>query len=127
MNRAWSPRLPRDWWLRHPAYRRYMLRELTSVALGAYVALLIVGLHRLGQGPQAWDGFRAALASPPGLVFQLVALALAVYHSVTWFALAPRTMPLQIGARHVPAAWIAAAHYLAWALITVVVLLAIGG
>ena len=127
MNRVWSPRLPRDWWLRHPAYRSYMLRESTSVALGAYVALLIVGLHRHGQGPQAWDGFRATLASPPGLVFQLVALALAIYHSITWFALAPRTMPLQVGARHVPAAWIAAAHYLAWALISVVVLLAIGG
>ena len=126
MNRAWSPRLPRDWWLQRAAYRRYMLRELTCVAIGAYVAVLIVGLYRLGQGPEAWDAFRAALGSAPGLLLQLLALAFAVYHSITWFALAPRTMPLQIGTRHVPAAWIAGAHYLAWAVITAVVLLAVG-
>lgn len=126
MNRTWAPRLPRGWWLQRAAYRRYMLRELTCVPIGAYAALLIIGLYRLGQGPEAWDAFRAAIGSPPGLVLQLVALAFAIYHSLTWFALAPRTMPLHLGTRPVPAAWIAGAHYLAWAVITFAVLFAIG-
>lgn len=115
---SYSPRLPHDWWWQRPAYRRYMLRELTCVPIGAYAALLIVGLYRLGQGQAAWEGFRAALGSGPGLALQAIALAFAVYHSVTWFALAPRTMPLQVGVRQVPAAWIAGAHYLLWAVIT---------
>lgn len=122
----WSPRLPNDWWLRHPAYLRYMLREASCIPIGAYAVLLIVALHRLGQGPEAWQGFRTALASGPGVALQLLALAFAAWHSITWFALAPRTMPLQVGARRVPSAWIAAAHYVAWAAVTVLVLLIVG-
>jgi fumarate reductase subunit C len=122
----YKPRLPNDWWLRHPGYLRYMLREMTCIPIGLFVAVLIIGLLRLGQGPDAWNAFLATLASPPGVVLQGIALAFATYHSITWFALAPRTMPLQIGARHVPGAWIAGAHYLAWAVISLVVLFAVG-
>jgi fumarate reductase subunit C len=125
-SQPYRPTLPGDWWLQHPGYLRYMLRELTCVAIGAYAGLLIVGLLRLGQGPEAWDAFRLAIGSGPGVALQLIAWLFAIYHSVSWFALAPRTMPLQIGARRVPGGWIAGAHYLAWAVISLVLLLAVG-
>lgn len=122
----YRPVLPATWWLRRPAYLRYMLRELTCVPIGAFAGLLTVGLFRLGQGPAAWEGFRAALARPDGIALLLIVLAASVYHSLTWFRLAPSTMPLYVGARKVPPVWIAAAHYLAWAAISLGVLLAAG-
>src|SRR3546814_477272 len=103
-----------------------MLRELTCIPIGAFAVLLIFALLRLGQGAEAWQAFLAALATPLALAWQLLALVFALYHSVTWFALAPRTMPLQIGARRVPAGWIAAAHYLLWVALSAIILLLSG-
>lgn len=120
------PNLPGNWWLKRPSYLRYMLRELTCIPIGAFAVLLILALLRLGQGPEAWHAFLAALATPLALAWQLLALVFAVYHSVTWFALAPRTMPLQIGARRVAAGWIAGAHYLLWVALSAIILLLSG-
>lgn len=122
----YRPRLPGNWWLKHPGYFRYMMRELTSAPIGIFAGLLIVGLFRLGQGPEAWSAFLTCLATPPGVVLQGIGLAFAAYHSITWFALAPRTMPVQIGDQFLPGAWIAGAHYLAWVIISVIVLLVVG-
>lgn len=115
--------VPRNWWLRKPAYRRYMLRELTCVLIGAWSGWLAFGMLALARGAQAWQGYLDGLASPAGIVFQLLVLAGALYHSVSWFSLAPRTMPLRLGGKPVPAAWITLAHYAAAALAAFVLLL----
>ncbi len=116
----------RSWWLQHPRYVRYMIRELTSLFVGVYCALLVVGLVRLSQGHAAWDGFIAAISGPLGVAFQLICLAFAIYHSVTWFALTPKAMPLTIKGEPVPGAAIVGAHYVAWAVVSIVVLIAAG-
>ena len=36
--------LPRDWWLHKPAYFKFMVRELTSLAVLAYTLLIIWAL-----------------------------------------------------------------------------------
>ena len=116
----------RSWWLQHPRYVRYMVRELTSLFVGLYGALLVVGLIRLAQGQTAWDGFVAAISSPVGVAFQLACLVFAVYHSVTWFALTPKAMPLMVKGEPVPGTVIVGAHYVAWAAVSAVVLIAAG-
>ena len=68
----------------------------------------------------------AALSSPPGVLFQLVCLAFAAYHSVTWFALTPKAMPLVVRGEPVPAKAIVGMHYGAWALVSLIVLIAAG-
>lgn len=124
---TWKPTLPNDWWLRRPGFRRYMLRELSCIPLAAFCALLIVGLYRIGQGEAAWQAFRLALSQPFAIVAQFVVLAFVLYHSATWFALAPRTMPILIDGRPLPGRMVTAAHWLLWLLITIAILLAIGG
>lgn len=121
--RPYRPSMPRSWWLRRSAYRRYMIRELTCVAIGAWSIWLLVGLVRLSQGPTAWRGFLEASASAPGIAFQVVVLAAAVYHAVTWFTLAPRTMPLRFAGRRVAPVWIELGHYLAAALVAAALLI----
>lgn len=123
----YHPTLPGTWWLSTSSYRRYMLRELTSAPIGLFAGMITLGLIRLGQGAEAWDGFRAALASPAGIALLAIVLVASSYHSFTWFALAPSTMPLQVGAHKVPAGWIAGAHYLAWAVVSLAIIIAVGG
>src|SRR5450631_2593904 len=80
--RPYIRKVERSWWLHQPRYVFYMIRELTSLFVGLYCALLVVGLIRLSQGHAAWDGFVAALSGPLGVAFQLVCLVFATYHSV---------------------------------------------
>ena len=124
--RPYIRKVERNWWIRQPRYIRYMVRELTSLFVGLYCALLAVGLVRLAQGHPAWDGFVAAISSPLGVVFQLLCLVFALYHSVTWFALTPKAMPLMVKGEPVPGVVIVGAHYIAWAMVSIVVLIGAG-
>jgi fumarate reductase subunit C len=124
--RPYVRKVERSWWLHHPRYVAYMIRELTSLFVGLYCALLVVGLIRLSRGHAAWDGFVAALSSPLGVAFQLVCLVFAIYHSVTWFALTPKAMPLMMKGEPVPGMVIVGAHYVAWAAVSIVVLIGAG-
>jgi fumarate reductase subunit C len=121
--RPYVRKVERSWWLRRRRYVVYMIRELTSLFIGLYCALLVVGLIRLSQGQAEWDAFIVAISSPPVVIFQLVCLAFAIYHSVTWFALTPKAMPLMIKGEPVPNAAIIGAHYVAWAVVSLVVLI----
>ena len=110
------------WFLRHPRYLRYMLREFSCLFIGAYTLMLVVGLKRLAEGAEAYAGFLAALGSPGAILFHLLALGFAAYHSITWFKLTPKALPLQIGEDFVPDRVIAGAHYLGWAAVSLAVL-----
>jgi fumarate reductase subunit C len=100
-----------------------MLREISSAFFAAYILMLIVGLVRLGQGPAAYESFLAAVRSPAGVAFGLITFAFAVYHSVTWFRVTPKAMPLRFGGKAVPPAIIVAAHWLGWAVASLLILL----
>ena len=104
------------WWFKQARYVRYMMREISSVFIGAYVLILIVGLFRLSQGMAVYEQFTAALLGPAGRVFSVVALAFALYHTITWFQVTPKAMPLVISGTPVPGAIIIAAHWLGFVL-----------
>lgn len=110
------------WITRHPRYVRYILRELSCLFIGGWTLMMVWGLGRLAQGPAAWEAFLEALRSPVSIVLHVLALGFAVYHSVTWFRLTPKALPVQRGAEFVPDAVISGAHYLAWGVLSLVVL-----
>jgi fumarate reductase subunit C len=124
--RPYVRKVNRSWWLGQRRYIAYMIRELTSLFVGLYCVLLVLGLVRLAQGRAAWDGFLAALSSPLGVLFQLICLLFAAYHSVTWFALTPKAMPLTVRGESVPGKAIVGMHYGLWAVVSLVVLIAVG-
>jgi succinate dehydrogenase subunit C len=124
--RPYIRKVKRSWWLGQRRYVAYMVRELTSLFVGLYCALLVVGLFRLAEGRAAWDGFVAVLSSPPGVLLQLACLAFAAYHSVTWFALTPKAMPIVVRGEPLPAKAIVGMHYGAWAVASLIVLIAAG-
>ena len=114
------------WFLRQPRYLRYMAREVTCVFIGAYAVLLLIALARLAEGREAYEGFLRALGSSAGIAFQVVVLAFALYHTVSWFSVTPKAMPIQRGEEFVPGGIIIGAHYAGWIAISIVVLVLAG-
>ncbi|MEY6433574.1 hypothetical protein ABC977_14295 [Thioalkalicoccus limnaeus] len=119
--------MPRTWWLRNRVFRRYMLREATALFIGGYGLVLLWGLSALRRGEGAWLAYLDALSHPLALAFHTLALAMALYHTATWFALTPKLMPSRIGNRPIPARWVKAAHYGLFALCSLVILLLAAG
>jgi fumarate reductase subunit C len=101
---------------------RYMAREVTCIFIAIYTVILIVGLARLVQGPEAYAAFLTALRSPTSVVFHIAALVFSLYHSFTWFNLAPKAMPVRVGESALPHGVIAGAHYILWVVLTLVIL-----
>lgn len=114
------------WYWRQPRYRRYMLREVTCVFIGAYAVMLVIALLRLAEGRAAYAAFQQALAGPAGMAFHLVVLAFALVHTTSWFNVTPKAMPLQVGEAFLPGAVIIGAHYAAWLVVSVVLLFLAG-
>ena len=126
MRKPYIRKFEKTWWLGQPRYTLYMIRELTCLFLGAYSILILVGLYRLSQGPLAYDAFVGALQSPLAILFHLLAFIFALIHTVTWFGLTPKAMPLRIGQNPVPGMLIIMAHYLAWLIVSAAILLLVG-
>jgi fumarate reductase subunit C len=115
-----------SWVLRHPRYLRYMAREFSCLFIGAYGLLMVWGLKRLSEGPAAWQSFLELLQTPASIAFHVVALGFALYHSITWFRLTPKALPIQVGEEFVPDGAIAGAHYVVWAVLSLAILFLAG-
>jgi fumarate reductase subunit C len=110
------------WIFRHPRYLRYMAREFSCLFIGAYTLLLVAGLKSLSEGRAAYEAFLESLKNPASIAFQLLALGFAMYHSVTWFKLTPKALPMQVGEAFVPDGVISGAHYAVWAALSLALL-----
>jgi fumarate reductase subunit C len=115
-----------EWIVRHPRYVRYMVREFSCLFIGGWTLLLVWGLKQLADGPVAWTAFLEALKSPASIVFHVLALGFALYHSFTWFNLTPKALPMQRGEEFVPDGVIAGAHFVVWGLLTIAILVLAG-
>jgi fumarate reductase subunit C len=111
-----------EWIFRHPRYLKYMVREFSCLFIGAWTLMLVCAIARLSEGPEAWANFLEGLKRPEIVIFHVVALAFAAYHSVTWFQLTPKALPLQLGENFLPDGVIAGAHFAAWGLLSVAIL-----
>ena len=80
----------RSWWRQLAFYRCYMLREGTAIPALWFSLELVCGLYALKSGPDGWDQFVRLLQHPAMLLLNLLTLAAALFHSKTWFELAPK-------------------------------------
>lgn len=119
---TYKPEMPKDWYLKNPFYTRYMLREATSVFVGLWMLNLTVGMWRLSQGEAAWNDWIAYQGEPWMILFSLITLGMAIYHTVTWFAIAPRAMPAVIAGKKVKPDLVGKAHWAGFVVVSIVVL-----
>jgi len=121
--KPYSPDMPLNWWLKNLFYTKYMIREGSSLVIAIYSFILLFGLLRLSQGSEAWSGWLEALTHPGAIVFHLVALVWALYHTVTWFALAPKASEVFIGTEKLADSIIMAVLWLGFVVVSLAVFL----
>ena len=123
MKERYQTPLSSTWFMERPGYRRFMAREATAIAIAAYLVYLLVWLHRLGEGPAAFSALLEAARHPVSVVLHGLVFGAVLFHSITWFNLTPKIMPLYVAEERVPDVWAAAIMgYLPWALVTAVVM-----
>lgn len=121
--KPYQPQMPRNWFLRHPFYKAYMVREATVVFMALYMLNLILGLCALVQGAEAWAGWLATQANPLMIAFSVVSMGMCLYHSLTWFAIAPKAVPpIFIGGKKLAPSVLVKGHWAAFAVVSVVVI-----
>ncbi len=106
------------WWLKTWSYTRFVLRELTSVAVVFFAVVTLWQIHSVVKGPQAYAHFLARLKTPLFLVLDVLAFLFVLFHSVTWFNLAPKAMVVRLGGKRVPDFVVAGLNYFAWVVIS---------
>lgn len=98
------------WWRRDPFFLRYMAREATALFVVLYALLLLVTVERLAQGRVAFEEWIAMLGGGAFVAMHAVIVAALVLHTITWFAIMPKTMPpVVIAGRRLGAALITGA------------------
>jgi fumarate reductase subunit C len=93
----------RLWWTKKRSYFLFGMRELSSVFVAWFAVFLMVMVFAIGRGEASYQRFMDWAASPIVIVVNIVALAFAVLHTVTWFVLTPQAMVVRLGGRLVPA------------------------
>jgi fumarate reductase subunit C len=106
------------WWLESWRFTKFVLRELTSVAVGFFALELLLEIRAITRGEKAYQHFLARLENPLLVALNLLAFVFVLYHSVTWFNLTPKAMPVRLRGRRVPDSLVAGANYAAWIVIS---------
>jgi fumarate reductase subunit C len=119
--RWYRPRVSTYWWLWRWAYLKFILRELSSLAVAYFVVLLLLQLRALSHGPEAYVAFLQWLKAPHIIALNTVSLLFALFHTVTWFNLAPRAMAVRVRGKRVPDLLISGTNYAAWLVVSVAV------
>ena len=109
------------WWLHRQSYAIFVLRELSSVFVAYFAAVMLWGLCALAQGPEAYAGFLARLRTPLFVALDSLAMVFVLFHTITWFNLAPKAMVVRLGGRRLPDWLIAGGNYCAWLLLSGIV------
>lgn len=123
--KPYTRELPTDWWMKQLFYTKYMLRESSSILITFYSLVLAWGVLRLSQGEVAFNAWMHALQNPVAIILHFIALVFALYHTITWFSLAPKAVDLWIKGKRIDDKVIVAGHYAAFIISTVLCLLII--
>ena len=115
---SYQRRMSVFWWVHKRSYLLFVMRELSSLFVAWFVIYLLMFIAAVGGGAEKYDAFLDRASSPLFLVVNAVALAFLVLHTITWFALTPQAMVLNLGGRRVPGALIIAAQYVGLAVVS---------
>ncbi len=119
--RWYRRRVSTYWWLAGWPYMRFILRELTSIFVAWTVALTLLLVRALADGPHALAELQGWLRTPALIALNAVSLLFVLYHTITWFNLAPSAMAVRVRGKRVPDALVAAPNYVGWLGVSAVV------
>ena len=120
--KPYRPRVSTYWWLFQRSYFRFILRELSSVSVAFFVVVTLLQISALSRGPEAHAAMMAKLRSPGWIIFHVVALIFALYHTITWFQATGVVQVVRVGDRQVPPALVVAGNFVAWVVVSLFIL-----
>jgi fumarate reductase subunit C len=109
--------MPRGWWLRQRHYFLYIVREFTAVPLALWLLWLLYEIQRASTGPKGYY----APSSPAFVVFSVIVLGFALYHSYTFLSLAGVIINIKLLDKPIPSRVIVLSQFAAWLVASVVI------
>jgi fumarate reductase subunit C len=116
--RWYRPHVSVYWWLGQWQYLKFILRELSSVFVAVFVVITLFQLRALRNGPEAYTRFQHWLQTPLAIALNTVSFFFVVFHTITWFNLAPSAMPIRLRGKRIPDRMMAAPNYAVWAVVS---------
>lgn len=116
--RWYRPQVSVYWWLGHRQYLKFILRELSSVPVALVVLMTLFQLRALRNGEEAYARFAHKMQSPVIIAISVICLFFVILHSITWFNLTPRAMPVRVRGKRLPEWMVAAPNYALWIAVT---------
>jgi fumarate reductase subunit C len=102
--------MPAAWWTRSSHYFWYMVREFTALPLAVWLLWLLLEIKSAGNGAAGFSPPR----SLPFVIFSVVCLLFALYHSVTFLSLTGVIIQLKVLDKPVPSRVITGAMVAVW-------------
>lgn len=109
--------MPAGWWTRKGHYFWYMVREFTALPLAVWLIWFLVEIKRAGDGSAHYSPH----SSPAFVVFSVVCLFFALYHSVTFLSLSGLIIRIKLIDKPLPPRLITAAMFGLWLVASAVI------
>ena len=115
--KTYRPKMAAGWWTKKRHYFLYMVREFTALPLALWLLWLLYEIYRAGRGPAHFY----APASTAFVIFSVICLPFALYHSFTFLKLAGVILHVKVLDKPLPSRMIIAAMFGMWFVATVVI------
>jgi fumarate reductase subunit C len=115
--KTYRPSMPAGWWTGKGHYFWYMVREFTALPLALWLLWLLYEIQRAGRGPSHFY----APSSTAFVVFSVICLLFALYHSFTFLSLAGVILHFKVLDKPVPSRLIVASQFGMWLVASLVI------
>jgi len=105
------------WWTRTAHYFWYIVREFTAVPLALWMLWFVVEIQRAQNGPKGYYPH----SSTGFVIFSVIVLLFALYHSTTFLSLAGVILHFKVFDRPIPSRLIVLSQFGLWLVASVVI------
>jgi fumarate reductase subunit C len=115
------------WWANRWIHIRFIARELTSLCVAVWVVVFLFYVCAILSDQESFESYARVMRSPFIIVINVLLLGGLLFHSITWFNLAPKAMVVKLGENQVPGFIIALMNYVGWVVISAAIVWLVGG
>lgn len=119
--KSYRRRVSTYWWIARWTYLKFILREISSLFVAWVVVITLLEVRALTRGSADYAELQKWLANPFIMALNAISAFFILYHSVTWFNLAPKAMVVRMHGKRLPTVAVAAANYVVWVLVSAAV------
>ena len=119
--KSYKKEMPILWWTRRTSHIIFVMRELTSLGVAYFAIILLLLIGAISQGEESYYEFIKLMKSPILIWLSIISLLGLIFHSVTWFNLAPNAMVVKFGKYRIPGIVIMLSNYAGWIVISIIV------